>query len=197
MSKTKRIFIAIDLPSLLKEEIKQKCLYLCWRYFPLEKGLIRWTRPENLHLTLKFLGNVPITEIGKVENTLKEKLAFIQPFTLLIKGFGFFSQKKKPRVIWLGVFDSREQLKKLVTKFNRDEYLCRFHREKDKEFISHLTLGRVKKRLSKIDYQNLLKIKQELNDRTLGKFKVDSIKIMESKTLPDGPRYSVIKSFSL
>jgi RNA 2',3'-cyclic 3'-phosphodiesterase len=196
--KKKRIFIAVNLPGLIKENIKQKCLALCLRAFPFNKNvLIKWTALENLHSTLKFLGSLSLEEITKVEEVLEENTGLLKPFVLEIKNFGLFPERGNPRILWLEVFSRHKILEKLAFSLEKSLVKKGFRKDSHIRFISHITLGRVKKRLRQAEQEKLLKIKKELQNKTIEKFKVESIDIMESELLPEGSKYSLIKKIRL
>lgn len=195
MVSLRRIFIAINLPSFIKEEIKQKYLLL------LEQSLscfpkIKWTRLEDLHLTLRFLGPISSSKLESLILAFKDNFKNQKSFPLSFKGLGFFPEQRWPRILWLGVVDKRKILEKI--SFQLEEVLLpRGLLKNDHSFKAHITLGRVKRRLNNQDYKSLLVMKRKLANVMIKEFKVQSIDIMESELLPEGPRYTLVESIKL
>lgn len=173
-----RAFIAIDVP----ENIKEKVIEFQKDLKKSEIFLGGWTKAY--HYTLKFLGDVPekkIEEIKKLQFKTKE-------FELEVKGFGAFPSEKFIRVIWIGA-DSME-IKNLQKEIENKLEPLGFERDA-REFNGHLTLCRVKKFYKKEAGAVFNKHK----NKSFGKFKVNSIKLIESKLSPTGPSYKTIKEF--
>ena len=155
MSNTIRTFIAIELPekiiytiSKVQEEIK------CY-------GLkIRWARPENIHLTLKFLGDIQEADTGKVAKAVSESVTGYPPISIAVKGIGVFPGIKRPRVIWLGISRQLDLLTLLQKTLDEKLETIGFSKGK-RPFRSHLTLGRIK---DKIDPKRLNDLLKEFNN---------------------------------
>lgn len=144
----------------------------------------KWTK--DYHFTLKFLGDV---SDEKIEEIKKIKLE-TKPFELEVKDFGAFPSKKFIRVIWIG--SESEQLKNLQKEIENKLDPLGF--EKDtREFAGHLTLCRVRRFYKKFA-DNLF---EKHKNKSLGKFKANSVKLIESKLSPHGPVYSTVKNYIL
>jgi 2'-5' RNA ligase len=194
----KRIFIAVNLSNQIKENIKQKILAMCFRILPTnDKCPIKWVDIENMHITLKFLGYLESDKLITVEEILKEEMAGIKPFSMDLKTFGFLPEIGTPRVLWVGVEKGHKVLENLAESLEQNFSKRGFRKETHSNFTSHITLGRVKKHLNKDEKEGLLKIKDDLKHKSIGKFKVLSIDIMESKLSPKGPKYSIVESLQL
>ena len=172
-----RCFVAINLPEEVKENVKKIVASIP------ENG-IKKVAPENLHLTLKFLGEIGERAIRKVENKLSE-IKF-NKFLVELKDIGFFPNRNFVRVVWVGVGEGREEIEELQKKI--DEKLNELFK-KEENFEPHLTIARVKFLKDKKIIQKLEKIKFE------DCFEVESFELMESILQKNGPRYKVIKSF--
>ena len=96
-----RLFVAIAIP----EAVRNEMIAVQRELKPLALGDVRWTNAEQLHLTLKFLGNVPTGSLEAVKQSLAEACAGVRPFRLRAKGIGFFPNERQPRVIWAGFED--------------------------------------------------------------------------------------------
>lgn len=137
-SDTLRAFIALEL----SQEIKQAIADYVAPLRALDNGL-SWTKAENVHLTLKFLGDVPKPQIEKVAAALREVCASFAPIAAEIIGSGVFPNEHRARVLWIGM---KESTGKLVELAQRIENECRrlgFEKE-ERTFSPHLTIGRVK-----------------------------------------------------
>ncbi len=194
----KRIFIAVNLPDQIKENIKQKILAMCFRILPPNDSCpIEWIDKENMHITLKFLGYLESDKLIAVEEILKEKIIGLKSFSLELKSFGFFPEKGTPKVLWTGVKKGHKNLENIALSLEKSFSKSGFRKEPRSSFICHVTLGRVKKHLNQDEKESLLKIKDDLEHKLIGKFKVLSIDIMESKLSLKGPKYSIIKQINL
>lgn len=133
----RRLFIAIDLP----QEVKQKLGTLSKSFdFP----HARWVKPENLHLTLKFLGRVKEEKVESITLTLKNLTADFPAFTLQTGKLGVFPSLKRARVVWIDLEGGRGEAKKLAHLIDEKLSLLGFEKE-EREFQPHITLARLKK----------------------------------------------------
>ncbi len=135
-----RAFIAIELDEPLLRRLSDLQARLKDDVPP---GLVRWVRPEGMHLTLKFLGDVPRTRIEAIVEALQDASAPHAPFTFSIAEMGCFPNPSRPRVIWVGVEEQSGALSALQRDVERAMGALGFEREK-RRFSPHLTLGRVR-----------------------------------------------------
>ena len=137
-----RAFIALDLPDVLKKEIEELL-------FRLKKAGadVKWVHPQNMHLTLKFLGDTPPDRIALVKSSLDDLGARQKPFQMHCAGLGGFPDLNHPRVLWAGVDEGEEALKALADAVESEAAKIGFPRE-DRAFSAHLTLGRVRGRMN-------------------------------------------------
>jgi 2'-5' RNA ligase len=178
-----RCFIAINLPEAvinilagLQHEFK-KC-----------GADIRWVRPENIHLTLKFLGDTNEEAVENIANIIEMACKEYTAFNFEIFGAGIFPDKKPPRVLWVGLKTS-EVLAELQRKIEDPTASLGFKKEK-RRFVPHLTLGRFKSSRGK----GGLKEKISLYENTgFGSFEIGSVCLMKSDLSPAGAKYSIIK----
>jgi 2'-5' RNA ligase len=133
-----RTFICIEIPQSIKERINR--LQEILRQIDAQ---ISWTKPSNIHLTLKFLGGVEAARIERVKKALERAASGIGPFEVEVSGSGCFPSARSPRVLWVGFANVPEQLQQLYS--NIEDELARegFNREKRK-FSPHLTIGRIR-----------------------------------------------------
>ncbi len=181
MSNTIRTFLAIELPekitytiSKVQEEIKSYGLK------------IRWVRPENIHLTLKFLGDIKTADTEKVARAVSESVTGHPPISLAVKGIGVFPGIKKPRVLWLGISKQVDLLTALQKTLDDKLEAMGFPKEK-RPFRGHLTLGRIK---SIIDPKTLHDVLKEFTMFESEHFFADRIILYKSDLKPKGAVYT-------
>ena len=171
-----RTFIAIDLPENIREEIRK-----IQEKLPEFKGKL--TEKENLHLTLKFLGEVDEEKIRLLKDKLKE-IKF-KKFEAEIDSLGVFSEKFV-RIVWLHLTNC-EKLQEKIDETLKDLF------PREERFMSHITIARVK---SCKDKKALIeRLKQIRLDNF--KFKVESFELMKSELAKEGARYEVLEKFEL
>jgi 2'-5' RNA ligase len=173
-----RLFVAIDLPEKVKEEISSKK-----GDFNLEK--VRWVKKENLHLTLKFLGNVNEKALSSIKEALKRIASDTKAFKFKLQGFGAFPTPKRARVLWVGISEGNSQVITLAEKVDYELSRLGFEREKRK-FHPHITLARLKKPASLHKFPSL--------DKEI-EIKADEIVLFQSILKPEGPNYISLNIF--
>src|SRR6266850_5653786 len=138
VSNVVRTFICIEIPESIKERIDG--LQTTLKEIDAQ---VSWTKPSNIHLTLKFLGGVEAARIDRVRKAVQRAATGISPFEIEVSGAGCFPSPRNPRVLWVGFSVVPEALKELYK--NIEDELARegFPREKRK-FSPHLTIGRVR-----------------------------------------------------
>ena len=153
---------------------------------------IKWIEAKNMHLTLHFFGKIDNNLIGKVILELKNTLKRQKKFSIIFNKLGIFGSKYKPRVLWLGMENTKE-LVQLVTKI--DQSLENIGIFSDRQnFVPHLSMGRIKQLNSKKYFQSVLDKHQNFNS---GEIVVDRIFLYESILHKDGATYRVLKEFAL
>ena len=177
-----RCFIAIEITEQIKREIRE-LIDILIKY----DVDIKWLILENLHLTLKFLGNTPDVLLPKIKESLLNIVASYEPFYIKICRTGVFPNRKYPRVIWVGVEDSEILMKLERDIENSMEFLG--YQKEDKEFKPHLTLGRVRSQKGIVHIVNEL---DHFKGKDFGIIYIDRIKLMKSELKPKGPEYSCL-----
>ncbi|MCS7213542.1 MAG: RNA 2',3'-cyclic phosphodiesterase [Candidatus Calescibacterium sp.] len=174
-----RVFIAIKIP----EEISEKINQFAKQNFSKIPG-IKLVEKENLHITMKFLGEINDEMVPRVSEKIEKSSQLVEPFEISVEEIGVFPSFNTPRVIWIGALSQKiYDVKKAV-----DETLSELGFEKENKFVSHITIGRVKSGNPSEKINRLAKTKTEF-----GKFIANSITIFESTLTPQGPIYKVIK----
>ena len=180
-----RGFIAIDIESFpilknFQQDIKKT------------GANVKLVEPENIHITLKFLGDTPEEQIENINDIISSSVAEIEPFEIIVKGAGVFPNESYLKVIWVGISpgDTIASISKTL-----DEKLASlgFKREK-KKFSPHLTIGRVRSARNK---NELIEVIEKYKEITFESFKVSSIKLKKSQLTSQGPIYSNLKEILL
>jgi len=188
-----RLFIALDLPQAIRQAVAE--LQERLREVENHKGLhanwnITWTRQEGMHLTLKFLGEVEGKKVPGIQAVLTEVGRVFRPITIQIKGLGAFPSSRAPRVVWLGIEESKGELDRLQKRL--DELLAPLgFLPEAREFHPHLTLGRVK---SPNGRDSLVKALEDQKTVRLGEWRLEELDLMQSTLQHGGAIYSKVWS---
>jgi 2'-5' RNA ligase len=149
----------------------------------------RWVKPDNLHVTLKFIGHVADEQLPTIIAAL-QRVAASSAIALEFRGIGFFPNDHRPTVIWAGI-QAPLELAALATQVNEAVTPCGVARE-TRPFAPHLTLARLKEpRLS----EPLRTLIASSKDRVFGEQVANEFHLMESKTKPTGAEYTTLRSF--
>ena len=182
-----RSFISIPLP----REIQKSIAGFIQRIAQEEDG-IRWVPDDNLHLTLKHLGDVDNVEVPKICGVIREIVSEIEPFELIFSDAGAFPSTDRPRTIYAGIQDPTGSLCRLVESLELEMAELGFKRE-PRDYRPHLPIGRVKgsrKRASEVVFQRL----SEQRDLNFGEMMVDQMEMIGSFLEKQGPSYQVMDS---
>jgi RNA 2',3'-cyclic 3'-phosphodiesterase len=186
-----RLFVAVDLPEPTKAALteQQRALRTAAALTSKHNVDMNWTRPEGIHLTLKFLGEIPIEQVTQVTQALAGLESF-EPFTLQVKGFGFFPDARRPRVLWVGV-ESPPALGQLAQRVETAMNRLGFAAE-DRPFSPHLTLARFKVPRPRPELLAQLEPRRGL---VLGRFEVSEFFLFESRLSSCGAQYQKVARF--
>jgi len=146
---------------------------------------VKWVRPDALHLTLKFLGEIPADRVERVKGVLQEIAPVHGKFELKVSDIGGFPSLRNPRVIWAGISASTE-LELLQADMEARLVEQGFERE-SRPFSPHLTLGRIR---SKSNMADTLRILEETGTHSFGRVEVGHLLLMESRLKPGGAEYT-------
>jgi 2'-5' RNA ligase len=181
-----RSFIAVELPPELQQAIARETAGL---RAALPRPLVRWVAPENVHLTLKFLGDVSPANLELLVDALRVEAAQHAAFEAYVGKVGAFPNPRRPRVIWVG-FTAQAPLSILQRGV---EAVCTRlgYPPEDRRFIPHLTIGRLAQTTSAADLERACLALQKTNEiGILGRIQVDAIQVFKSDLRPDGPIYT-------
>lgn len=185
--KTIRAFLAIDPP----EEILKEVGAVQNRLKNLIRGEIRWVRPEGIHLTLKFFGDIAENAIADISVAVEKAAAGARPFSLAIGGTGVFPDTHRPRVLWLGMDGDVARLLTFQEELERELRMIGFPGE-ERPFLPHLTLGRIKAPKGLLGLAKAL----ESGERcTAGRFLATGLSLFKSELTPRGAVYTKLKWF--
>lgn len=181
-----RTFLAIELPDEIKSELGK----IQKRLKPKIEG-VRWTRPEGIHLTLKFFGDVAAGDCGSIGNAVKAAITGAKPLSLELGTIGAFPGPTRPRVIWIGVGGQTKELIDLTKKLDRNFEQIGFTPE-GRSFKPHLTLGRLKVPGSAVGFPKVL---EEGNNYQAGSFRCIGLTLFRSDLRPTGAIYTKIEEY--
>lgn len=187
-----RAFIAIELPPSLQNAIERQTARL--RQAVGDES-VRWVPAFNLHLTLKFLGNIPPAHVEFLKQSLIQTAAAHPPFDLQIGGIGAFPNAKAPRVLWAGIHAPAE-LTSLQKSVEAGATRLGYEREA-RPFSPHLTLGRVRQNASAENLQKIRAALEKLQIGHIGSARVETVHLYKSELNPGGSVYTKLFSAPL
>jgi RNA 2',3'-cyclic 3'-phosphodiesterase len=179
-----RVFIAIELPAGVRQKLKA---HIGGLRESVPEASASWSREDNLHLTLKFLGDTPVSRIESLSQATKTAASAVSAFELVVKGCGAFPPRGQPRVLWIGVEDPSGQLSRLHQALEDECAQAGFAREQ-RSFHPHLTIARLRKphgsRQLAIRHQEI-----GFEAETVG---VSALAVVRSELRSEGSRHTVI-----
>lgn len=180
-----RLFIAIEIPLPLLEQI-DKAVEPLRQSIP--SGLIRWVPYQNIHLTLKFLGDVSPSNVDFLRQALAQEAARHLPFEVVIEGFGVFPDMKRPRVLWIGV-KAPARLFQLQRGIDSATQRLGYAAE-EREFTPHLTVGRVRSQVHADEIAQIRSALQRFSPMQSHAFTVNAVHLIRSDLRPEGAYYT-------
>ena len=177
-----RSFISIDLED---QQILSRIASIMSSLQSLS-GDLKPVEGENIHLTLKFLGNVPAPRLGEVKSSLQQ-ISF-PSFTVEIKGAGAFPNLSRMNVIWVGVNEGWSQVEQIYEQVEKLLSSLGFRRE-NRPFTPHITIARVRSGRKRDEVAKFL---QRLTDESFGTITVDKVRLKQSILSSSGPKYSTL-----
>jgi 2'-5' RNA ligase len=186
-----RAFIAVEIPPEIQQAIAEKTASL-------QKSAgrsVRWVTRRNLHLTLKFLGEIPLSNVDLINRALMAEAGQHSPFKIEIGNLGAFPNVKRPRVIWIGL-EAPPDLKTL--QHGVESALERLgYAAEAKPFSPHLTIGRIRDQVSPDELQSLRAALASIQIGKLGTAQVESVHLYQSDLQPGGSIYTRLFSAPL
>ena len=190
MNSTLRLFLAIPIPEAVRAELRRVQHELQPLIPP---QVVRWAKPEQFHLTLKFLGNVPAADTGALSEAVRAVCAAASPLPLRAEGVGFFPNESSPRVFWVEIksvdgrlMEFQRQLERAVERF--------IEKPEAKKFTAHVTLARFEKlgRHETKKWTSRLSINQ-----TYGEWTAREIELVQSTLSPSGAVHAILGAFRI
>jgi 2'-5' RNA ligase len=218
--KTFRLFVAISPPEDVKDRIEQ-AQHQLRRVMP--ANIVRWTRREQFHLTLKFLGNVAATRVKELTEALRSACFGVGALRLRAERIGFFPGARSPRVLWVGVRDEKGALPRLqqsvetnLNKFIEDAArpgsagvspassedvvsargLPPGRRRSQEAFVGHITLGRIQ-RILRSESEILSQATDGLANSFFGEWTANHVELIRSELSSGGSRYTTLAEIPL
>jgi 2'-5' RNA ligase len=188
-----RCFIAIELDRSVLEALDRLQAKLR-REVP--DGVVRWVAGSGIHLTLKFLGDVPLGQVRDIEDGIVRACRSYVPFALTCSGIGCFPNPRRPRVVWVGVEASGGVLSKLQQTVEREVAPLGYPTEK-REFTPHLTLGRAQRRASSDELRRLGELISSAKVGPIAEMEVSEVSLIRSDLRPTGAVYTPLAQVPL
>jgi 2'-5' RNA ligase len=183
MSRT-RTFIAVELNDDIREHV-----VALQRTFARTGATVKWVEPENLHVSLVFLGEVDDRELHNICRAVQEVATQEEPFSLRVAGVGAFPNPRHPKVLWAGITDGADALHRLHSALEANLLARGCYRKEERGYTPHVTLGRVK------GERDGLMLAPELTKRLAwdgGRAQVDQVVVFGSVLEKAGPVYTVL-----
>jgi len=187
-----RSFITVELSG----EVKQALTRLQEKLRAGSRAPVRWVDPNNIHLTLKFLGDIDENITGRITAVMEEAASGTYPFHLEVSGLGVFPNPRRVQVVWVGLSGQVEKLGKLQKRIESGLVPLGFAAE-SRSFTPHLTLARVRDRATPQERQDLGRLIEGMRFESGASMNVDSVNLMKSQLTREGPIYSRLGSVKL
>jgi 2'-5' RNA ligase len=180
-----RSFIAVELP----EEVREGLARLRNELERDEHRFVKWVAPGGIHLTLKFLGNIPSKQVTGITKAIEEAAQGTSPFHLEISGMGVFPNLKQVRVFWVGIGGEVDKLSRLQQNIDSTLGALGFAKE-ERSFVPHLTLARIRQGASPSERRSFGELVGSTIFEDKYRIKVDAISLMRSQLTPAGAIYT-------
>ena len=182
---TIRTFIAIEIDPTHKQKLTHLISTL-----KQSDSDVKWVNGTQMHLTLKFLGNIEETKVQEISDALTSIANSTREFTITLSNIGTFPNVKRPRVIWIGIDKGKNELKLLAGQIETELEKLGFPKE-TRDFKSHLTLGRVR---SPKNLQNLTKLLTEVSFQSESAIKINKLILFQSTLTPKSVIYTELST---
>jgi len=183
-----RAFIAVELPESVRREVSQ-----LQARFKATGADAKWVEADNLHLTLKFLGNIEESQVEPLKAALASAAQRVSPFTIQVEGIGAFPKTTSPRVVWVGISQGEEALIQLAQAVEEACVGLSFPKE-ERPFRGHLTIGRVRSRERLAGLIRELQVEEFKASTTAS---TTQVVLFQSVLSPKGPIYTPLAEIPL
>ena len=181
-----RAFIAVELPTSVQAE-----LVALQRELRASGADVKWVEERNLHLTMRFLGEIPEDERQAVEQLLNRLARHTPVIQASLSDVGAFPASSSPRVVWVGIGQGSDALRRVATELEEGLALLRV-RKADREFVAHVTLGRVRSSRQRAPLVSRLR---DLTWKPPPPFWADHLTLFQSSLTGSGPVYTALARF--
>ena len=188
MQQTLRTFVAVPIPDAVALFLEQMQGQL-----QLPGMNVRWVAVKNIHLTLKFLGNIDPSMVSAVAAHMDASAEMNPSFSLIAKGVGVFPNRRNARVFWVGLAGELDRLKTLQATLESGLESVGFKKE-SRDFSAHLTIGRTRRR---VDAQTIGALLEPLKDESSDSFRVDRLMLFKSVLRSPGAEYTLLHTSHL
>jgi 2'-5' RNA ligase len=182
-----RSFVAIELP----EEAKKGLSRLRRELERDEHRFVKWVEPGGIHLTLKFLGNIPSKRVAEITEAIGKATQGISPFHLEISGIGAFPSAKQVRVFWVGVGGEVDKLSRLQQNVDSALAALGFAKE-ERPFVPHLTLARIREGASPLERRSFGELVGSAIFEDKYSIEVKAVRLTRSQLTPAGAVYTCL-----
>lgn len=180
---TLRTFIAVELPNDIHDSLQK-----------LQNNLkdsmpdVRWTKYGNIHLTLKFLGDIEPSKVDKISVSIQSVANEFFPFTMSLAGIGAFPNSRKPSIVWVGIEEGSGEIVQIANRIESSMEKLGFAKEK-RPFKPHLTIGRIRE----LKHPSVMAKSLENNEiGEIGRFRVEKLSFIKSQLDPAGSIYTTL-----
>lgn len=187
-----RSFISVDLP----REVRQSLAGLQDKLRSGSGAVVKWVEPSNIHLTLKFLGNISPGMTGRITVAIGKASRGIQPFRIQVKGIGAFPNLERVNIVWVGLTGNIDGLKLLQRRIDTQLLPLGFKSE-NRPFSPHLTIARLRDRSTPDERRKLGQLISDVGFDIPYSLDVKTVHLMKSQLTREGPIYSRIGSVDL
>jgi 2'-5' RNA ligase len=187
-----RSFIAIELP----EEAREGLARLRKELERGEHKFVKWVAPGGIHLTLKFLGNIPFKRVTEITEAMEGAAQGISPFHLEISGLGAFPSLRQARVFWVGIGGEMDKLSRLQQNIDSSLAALGFAKE-ERSFVPHLTLARIRQGASPPERRSFGELVGSTVFEDKYHIEVEAINLMRSQLTPAGAIYTCLSVVGL
>ncbi len=187
-----RSFVAIEL----SEEARKGLARLRRGLERDEHGFVKWVDPHGIHLTLKFLGNIPSERVTEITDAIRKATQGISPFHLEISGLGAFPSLKQARVFWVGISGELDKLSGLQQNIDSALAALGFARE-ERPFVPHLTLARIREGASPAERRSFGELVGSTTFEDKYPVEVEAVRLMRSHLAPAGAIYTCLSVVGL
>ena len=186
-----RTFIAISLPQTIRET-----LLSLQRELKTTEADVKWVIPENMHLTLKFLGETEDKLIPEIVNLLRGISCTHKPFLIRLSHLGAFPKIPSARIIWMGIEEGKNASRNIAQTLDQQLLALGFPQE-ERDFSAHITLGRVKSGFNRDKLAKQLITMQTTPNNTPLEFLATTLTLYKSTLTPKGPTYEALIEVNL